>query len=48
VGNIKVQVERVREIPRSANGKFRAVISKVGRADAVQKKQVENGAVINS
>jgi phenylacetate-CoA ligase len=48
VGNIEVRVERVREIPRSANGKFRAVISKVGRADAVQKKQVENGAVINS
>jgi phenylacetate-CoA ligase len=30
VGNIKVQVERVSEIPRPANGKFRAVISKVG------------------
>lgn len=30
VGNIEVHVERVREIPRSANGKFRAVISKAG------------------
>jgi phenylacetate-CoA ligase len=29
VGNIKVRVERVDGIPRTANGKFRAVISKV-------------------
>jgi len=29
VGDLEVQVERVSEIPRSANGKFRAVISKV-------------------
>jgi phenylacetate-CoA ligase len=48
VGNIEVRVERVSEIPRTANGKFRAVISKVGQADTVQKKHVEYGAVINS
>lgn len=29
VGNIQVRIERVNEIPRTANGKFRAVISKV-------------------
>lgn len=32
LGNIEVQIERVREIPRTANGKFRAVVSKIGRA----------------
>lgn len=47
VGNISVKVELVREIPRSANGKFRAVISKVARADAVQKQFVKNGDLTN-
>jgi phenylacetate-CoA ligase len=29
LGNMEVRIERVPEIPRSANGKFRAVVSKV-------------------
>lgn len=48
LGRVQVTIQRVQEIPRTERGKFRAVISKVGRADAGQKKQVENGAVINS
>lgn len=34
VGNIRVRVERVASIPRTANGKFRAVISQVRRSDS--------------
>ncbi len=37
VGSVDVQVERVRDIPRSANGKFRGVISKLGRRDGIPK-----------
>ena len=41
VGNVQVQVERVREIPRTSNGKFRAVISKVGRGNIVPELRIQ-------
>ena len=33
VGNVRVQVERVDQVPRSANGKIRHVVSKLTPAD---------------
>ena len=42
VGTVRVQVERVASIPRSANGKFRAVISRVG--SRIQSDPMEGGA----
>ena len=44
VGNIEVRIERVSAIPRSANGKFRAVLSKVGHLPtSLQNQPPENG-----
>jgi phenylacetate-CoA ligase len=48
LGNIRVEVERVREIPRSSNGKFRAVISRIERANVIHGNQLKNGVVIHS
>ena len=39
VGEMEILVEEVQEIPRSANGKFRAVVSKVSQAE----QQRDNG-----
>ena len=35
IGDLPVQFERVAEIPRTANGKFRAVISRIKPANSV-------------
>ena len=37
LGDVEVVVEEVAEIPRGPNGKFRAVVSKVGQHSAVGK-----------
>ena len=41
VGSVAVSVERVAEIPRAANGKFRAVICNVARAAVSDQRQAE-------
>jgi phenylacetate-coenzyme A ligase PaaK-like adenylate-forming protein len=48
VGNLQVRIERVSAIPRTANGKFRAVISKVGQTVDVAEKRTKNGVVVPS
>ncbi|MBE0542921.1 MAG: phenylacetate--CoA ligase family protein [Verrucomicrobia bacterium] len=47
LGGLYVEVETVAEIPRGPNGKFRAVVSKVGRVGCAQAKQVEDGVIMH-
>ncbi|HRT10058.1 MAG TPA: hypothetical protein P5233_16875, partial [Candidatus Paceibacterota bacterium] len=43
LGNMQIQIEKVAEIPRSANGKFRAVVSKLSGRQAGSPPQAVNG-----
>ena len=48
IGEVVVQIERVSSIPRSASGKFRAVISNVERSKAVQVNEPNQDYVIHN
>lgn len=46
VGRVRIEVKLVTAIPRSANGKFRAVISRVKPSELAQRKRSENEVVV--